>query len=39
MRRRDIRKSNQNLMFSVMAMAIAVILVVVLFWYLCMPVK
>ncbi len=38
-RRRDIRKSNMTFMYAVVAMAIVVLMVVGLFWYMCMPAK
>ena len=37
--RRDIRKSNRNFMIGTACMAVMVILVVLLFWYWCLPVK
>lgn len=37
--RRNIRKSNQKFMWRVMAMAVAVLVVMYLFWLLCLPQK
>ena len=37
--RRNIRKSNQVFMWGVMAMAVVVLLVVGLFWLMCLPQK
>lgn len=37
--RHNIRKSNQQLMYGVMAMAILVILIAAMFLYWCEPVK
>lgn len=39
MRRRDARKSNQRFLWSVMAMAVVVLMVVGLFWMWCLPQK
>lgn len=35
MSRHNLRKTNQGIMFGVMGMAVVVLLVVLLFWYLC----
>ena len=37
--RRNIRKSNQAFMWSIMAMSIVVLLIAFLFLYWCVPVK
>ena len=39
MRRRDIRRANQNFMWGIIGMAVVVLLVVFLFWYWCLPPK
>ncbi len=36
MRRRDLRRSNQQFLFGIAGMALAVLLVVALFWYWCL---
>lgn len=37
--RRNIRKSNQNFMFTIAGMSIAVLMVVAFFWYWCLHMK
>ena len=39
MRRRDVRKDNQRFMWTIMAMAVVVLMVVGLFWLWCLPQK
>lgn len=36
MARHNLRKLNQSIMMGVMGMAVVVLLVILLFWYLCM---
>ncbi len=37
MRRRDIRRSNQNFMMGIVSLALLVLIVVAFFWYWCLP--
>ncbi len=39
MRHKNIRKFHQQFMYSMVAMAIVVMLVAAVFWYWCLPVK
>lgn len=38
-RRRNIRNANRGFLFGIAALAIAVMAIVYLFWYMCLPVK